>query len=92
MIPDLARAASNRSKLGKYAVLPNGDPFTVRVAAPIVVTPLLELWVPRQLPTIGVTVYAQVPGGTSSSLQLVAATVPLQVPIGLIVAAPPPEG
>ena len=28
MIPDLARAASNRAKLGKYAVLPNGDPFT----------------------------------------------------------------
>jgi hypothetical protein len=28
MIPDLARAASNRANLGKYAVLPNGDPFT----------------------------------------------------------------
>ncbi len=28
MIPDYARAASNRAKLGKYAVLPNGDPFT----------------------------------------------------------------
>jgi hypothetical protein len=28
MIPDLARAAGNRAKLGKYAVLPNGDPFT----------------------------------------------------------------
>ena len=28
MIPDFARAASNRAKLGKYAVLPNGDPFT----------------------------------------------------------------
>jgi hypothetical protein len=28
MIPDFARAASNRATLGKYAVLPNGDPFT----------------------------------------------------------------
>ncbi len=28
MIPDYARAASNRATLGKYAVLPNGDPFT----------------------------------------------------------------
>ena len=28
MIPDFARAASARATLGKYAVLPNGDPFT----------------------------------------------------------------
>ena len=28
MIPDFARAASNRATLGRYAVLPNGDPFT----------------------------------------------------------------
>jgi hypothetical protein len=40
----------------------------------------------------GVIVYCHAPGGTSSSLQLVPLTVPEQVPIGLIVAEPPPAG
>ena len=77
---------------GVNAALPNGDPFTPIVAAPTVAMPLSKLSVPLHEPTVGVTVYCQLPGGTSSSAQLMEATVPLHVPIGLMVATPPPAG
>jgi hypothetical protein len=54
--------------------------------------PLSKLSVPLHEPTVGVTVYCQLPGGTSSSAQLMEATLPLHVPIGLMVATPPPAG
>src|SRR5436190_23373343 len=77
---------------GVKAALPKGEPLTVRVAAATVTTPLVRLSAPCQPPKTGVIVYFQVPEGTSSSTQLVPATVPLQVPTELSAAEPPPEG
>src|SRR5436190_19795141 len=77
---------------GAKAALPNGEPLTVSAAAATVTTPLVRLSAPCQPPSTGVTVYFQVPDGTSSSRQLVAVTVPLQVPTELSAAGPPPDG
>ena len=54
--------------------------------------PLSKLSVPLHDPTLGVTVYCQLPGGTSSSTQPVEVTAPLHVPIGLMTPTPPPAG
>ena len=80
------------ANVGVKTALPNGDPFTPSVAAPTLTMPLSKLSVPLHEPTLGVMVYCQLPGGTSSSTQPIEATVPLHVPIGLIAPMPPPAG
>jgi hypothetical protein len=77
---------------GVKAAAPKGDPLTPRFAPETVTTPLSRLSLPRQAPMVGVIVYCQLPVGVSSSRQVMPITVPVQVPIGLIVAAPPPAG
>src|SRR5437763_132979 len=77
---------------GVKAALPNGEPLTVSAAAATVTTPLVRLSAPCQPPRTGVTVYFQVPPGTSSSTQLVAVTEPVQLPTVLSAADPPPDG
>src|SRR2546430_6695301 len=76
---------------GVKSALPNGEPLTVSAAAATVTTPLVRLSAPCQPPSTGVTVYFQVPPGTSSSTQLVALTVPVQLPTVLIAAEPRSE-
>src|SRR5436305_158039 len=77
---------------GVKAAFPNGEPFTVSAAAAMVTAPLVRLSAPCQTPSTGVIVYLHVPAGTSSSTQLVLVTVPVQLPIVLRAAEPPPDG
>ena len=77
---------------GVNAGLPNGEPLTLTLVGDTVTTPLSALSPPCHAPMTGVTVYRQFPAGVSSSRHVIAATVPVQVPTGLTVAAPPPAG